>query len=200
MAEQHAAGNFALIFDWRLPCSRRGDPALPKGRPLARDPDMFRERRWTAAKRSDPLLAPKRLLRSRLRGDDICDLSGRQRIDPRRHVGYRYEVAGRLQYVIHAATFRSWFSAEPAAFEAVLDWLVKKGCLRRGARARLEVGQRPRVGPSASSSGRAASRCGRSSFSTRLELSQPRRKPRPAATSRGLCRLADCAIAWLYPN
>jgi uncharacterized protein DUF927 len=142
-AEQHAAGNFALILSG-------GCIAVDAGILPYRKVDLLRAVRTcfegavrTAAKRSDPLLAPKRLLRSRLQGDDICDLGGRQRIDPRRHAGYRQEVAGRLQYVIHAAAFRSWFSAEPAAFEAVLDWLVKKGCLQPRRSRSIEVGQRP---------------------------------------------------------
>ncbi len=143
-AEQHAAGNFALIF-------AGGCLAIDAGVLPYRKADLLRAIRTcfesavrTAAKRSDPLLAAKRLLRSRLQGDGICDfIPRRRRIDPQRHAGYRHEVDGRPQYVIHAAAFRSWFSAEPAAFSAVLDWLVKKECLRPKRSRSIGVGKRP---------------------------------------------------------
>ena len=142
-AEQHAAGNFALILAGGCLAVDAGILPYRKADLLRAIRTCFESAVRTAAKRSDPLLAPKRLLRSRLQSDGICDLSGRRRIDPRRHEGYRHEVDGRLQYVIHAAAFRSWFSAEPAAFEAMLDWLVKKGCLQPRRSRSTGVGQRP---------------------------------------------------------
>jgi hypothetical protein len=142
-AEQHAAGNFALILAGGCIAVDAGVLPYRKADLLRAILTCFESAVRTAAKRSDPLLAPKRLLRSRLQSDGVCNLGGRRRFDPRRHEGYRDEVDGRLQYVIHAAAFRTWFSAEPAAFEAVLDWLVRKGCLRPRRSRSTGVGQRP---------------------------------------------------------
>jgi hypothetical protein len=138
-ATKHAADNASLLY--------AGSCLAVDAKVLDYDKsDLMRAIRrcfLDAIQTSDPLAKGKLILKRRLKDPSVLQQGNGEDVDADQHDGYVVREAGRRQYVIHAATFRAWFDAEPATLNVVLEWLARERYLSPPKSRTHKAGARP---------------------------------------------------------